>query len=262
MSTKKHSFERRTDKLRASCDACYLAKVKCSKSRPLCQRCLVSGTNCAYSPSARFKRGPKTGGGSQLNEDTVTFQIQQNNEAGHDFNPSLMFAEPFNYQGNNPLQRSNAGEQYPALDSSPCPRNWTSEPILYTEPVPILDGEAASEVYTNVNGFELSDPYSWWDNANASTSNVAETVLDSHNMRLEPSEMALSHSYSSWYQSPRSETNPLPFINPDMVYAAPQALAECELDHVSFNPTGEFPSSQLFQVMEPNNTFQYHYQGQ
>ncbi|MCJ1372820.1 hypothetical protein MMC20_004045 [Loxospora ochrophaea] len=40
-------------KLRESCDACHLAKVKCTKTRTDCARCVSSGIPCCYSPSAR-----------------------------------------------------------------------------------------------------------------------------------------------------------------------------------------------------------------
>ncbi|KAI1133383.1 hypothetical protein F5Y10DRAFT_87097 [Nemania abortiva] len=43
----------RQPRLRASCDGCFLAKVKCSKSRPVCSRCLACGIVCNYSPSSR-----------------------------------------------------------------------------------------------------------------------------------------------------------------------------------------------------------------
>lgn len=43
-------------KLRESCDSCLLAKVKCSKSRPICVRCLSNGATCGYSPSSRAGR--------------------------------------------------------------------------------------------------------------------------------------------------------------------------------------------------------------
>ncbi|KAI0100159.1 hypothetical protein GGR51DRAFT_372933 [Nemania sp. FL0031] len=43
----------RQPRLRASCDGCFLAKVKCSKSRPVCSRCLSCGIICNYSPSSR-----------------------------------------------------------------------------------------------------------------------------------------------------------------------------------------------------------------
>lgn len=40
-------------KLRASCDGCYLSKVKCTKETPTCARCLDHNTICRYSPSQR-----------------------------------------------------------------------------------------------------------------------------------------------------------------------------------------------------------------
>jgi len=43
----------RQPRLRASCDGCFLAKVKCSKARPICSRCLACGIDCRYSPSSR-----------------------------------------------------------------------------------------------------------------------------------------------------------------------------------------------------------------
>ena len=40
-----------TSKLRASCDACHFAKVKCSKLNGGCQRCCSLGEICSYSPA-------------------------------------------------------------------------------------------------------------------------------------------------------------------------------------------------------------------
>ncbi|KFH45239.1 hypothetical protein ACRE_039570 [Hapsidospora chrysogenum ATCC 11550] len=47
----------RQPRLRASCDGCFLAKVKCSKARPVCSRCLAVGFVCRYSPSSRSPGG-------------------------------------------------------------------------------------------------------------------------------------------------------------------------------------------------------------
>ncbi|KAI0538196.1 hypothetical protein GGR58DRAFT_315954 [Xylaria digitata] len=47
------SAKPRQPRLRASCDGCFLAKVKCSKARPVCSRCLACGIVCHYSPSSR-----------------------------------------------------------------------------------------------------------------------------------------------------------------------------------------------------------------
>lgn len=53
MSSTKSTAKPRIQRLRASCDGCFLAKVKCSKARPICSRCLTCGTDCKYSPSSR-----------------------------------------------------------------------------------------------------------------------------------------------------------------------------------------------------------------
>lgn len=50
-------------RLRASCDGCFFAKVKCSKTRPICSRCLTVGLVCNYSPSSRTTVGGGGGGG-------------------------------------------------------------------------------------------------------------------------------------------------------------------------------------------------------
>lgn len=46
--------EQKPRKLRASCDACSRAKVKCDKVRPTCHRCGNMGICCNYSPSMRY----------------------------------------------------------------------------------------------------------------------------------------------------------------------------------------------------------------
>ncbi|KAF1911831.1 hypothetical protein BDU57DRAFT_460470 [Ampelomyces quisqualis] len=46
-------------KMRASCDACSRAKVKCDKVRPTCHRCGNMGICCNYSPSMRLGKPRK-----------------------------------------------------------------------------------------------------------------------------------------------------------------------------------------------------------
>ena len=47
-------------KLRASCDNCYLSKVKCAKERPTCSRCSNHDVPCKYSPSQRVGKPKKS----------------------------------------------------------------------------------------------------------------------------------------------------------------------------------------------------------
>jgi Fungal Zn(2)-Cys(6) binuclear cluster domain/Aflatoxin regulatory protein len=45
-----------TQSLRDSCDNCYKAKIKCSKTKPDCERCINRGFQCVYLPSRRRGR--------------------------------------------------------------------------------------------------------------------------------------------------------------------------------------------------------------
>lgn len=46
-----------TPQLRHSCDACNIAKVKCSKTRPKCARCEARNVECVYGVSLRSAKG-------------------------------------------------------------------------------------------------------------------------------------------------------------------------------------------------------------
>jgi hypothetical protein len=64
MSSSANVNKNRQPRLRASCDGCFLAKVKCSKARPICSRCLACGIECRYSPSSRAGKPKADGIGS------------------------------------------------------------------------------------------------------------------------------------------------------------------------------------------------------
>ncbi|KAK8124590.1 uncharacterized protein PG998_000349 [Apiospora kogelbergensis] len=80
----------RQPRLRASCDGCFLAKVKCSKARPICSRCLACGIECRYSPSSRAGK-PKADASSNnhghSNPDT-------NDMAGMGDDKSMLYTTP------------------------------------------------------------------------------------------------------------------------------------------------------------------------
>lgn len=61
------SSKPRQPRLRASCDGCFTAKVKCSKARPICSRCLACGLECRYSPSSRAGK-PRVGSHSSARQ--------------------------------------------------------------------------------------------------------------------------------------------------------------------------------------------------
>lgn len=60
-----------TQSLRDSCDNCYKAKIKCSKTKPDCERCINRGFQCVYLPSRRRGR-TKALSGRRTSQDSPT----------------------------------------------------------------------------------------------------------------------------------------------------------------------------------------------
>jgi Fungal Zn(2)-Cys(6) binuclear cluster domain/Aflatoxin regulatory protein len=78
-----------TQSLRDSCDNCYKAKIKCSKAKPDCERCVNRGFQCVYLPSRRRGRtkamtGRRTSQNSptRSQRDSMDFGTQSNISAG------------------------------------------------------------------------------------------------------------------------------------------------------------------------------------
>lgn len=47
-------------KLRSSCNSCGIAKVKCGRERPCCNRCSLQSSACIYGPSRKSGKPPRT----------------------------------------------------------------------------------------------------------------------------------------------------------------------------------------------------------
>ncbi|KAI1738907.1 hypothetical protein F4680DRAFT_152117 [Xylaria scruposa] len=87
------SAKSRQPRLRASCDGCFLAKVKCSKGRPMCSRCLSCGIICNYSPSSRAGK-PKPENSHSPGVSTVQNTQPMQMYSGDDAVPSLHQTSP------------------------------------------------------------------------------------------------------------------------------------------------------------------------
>jgi hypothetical protein len=212
MSTKRHSSEGRAKKLRASCDACYLAKVKCSKSRPLCKRCLVLGTNCTYSPSARLGRIPRTiGKGGFKEEHIITARVQVQREGHFETNSPTMRTTLFNYDDDESSQGFDPGEACSTLLFRPRPEYSTPENLLYPEPVPIImDGEATSGTcIEDDDDFGLFSNWLWRTNANTTTANIAPAFLDHYLFQPSP-EVTVFCAHTASDVGPNREINRFP----------------------------------------------------
>ncbi|OIW23645.1 hypothetical protein CONLIGDRAFT_137540 [Coniochaeta ligniaria NRRL 30616] len=126
----------REPKMRASCDACFLAKVKCSKTGPLCDRCLHNGHQCKYSPSAR---AGKPGADSTRpaptqahlsmytpsNTNTMAYPHQMQMDRGPDIRTGIDFWSEQQAAGH-ALYGSN---QLGGMRLSPCTSQATMEPV-------------------------------------------------------------------------------------------------------------------------------------
>ena len=147
------SIPPKTPKLRESCDSCLIAKVKCSKARPLCGRCLANGAPCVYSPSSRSgKRNRNSNGISKL----VNTSTSHSNGISKGLDsprsslpPSASYLTRLMYPLLDAADRS-------ILDPNDGPIGGTTSPLLQETtlvPVPLLDGVNG----TRDGGFNASD---------------------------------------------------------------------------------------------------------
>ncbi len=156
MSNSKH----RQPRLRASCDGCFLAKVKCSKMRPICSRCLACGIECRYSPSSRAGK-PKSDASHHTHHASHHSSTTSLHNHGHGHHPLLHHAS--------------------AEDMAAAAAMTDDKSLLYTAAsVSGLGGPAGL--------YKLDTA---WSTAAASLANSSSTALDGPN-----SAVSCSHSVS------------------------------------------------------------------
>ncbi|CAF9907652.1 MAG: hypothetical protein HETSPECPRED_007203 [Heterodermia speciosa] len=131
-------------KLRESCDACLTAKVKCGKGRPMCQRCLTNGSDCAYSPSARAGRKnrnstggiKKSGSNTTSHKRPVSIDIPKNAAPSPTSTQWPSHVPPYD-AGHHALEKSNCNNVSSSMAPNMTPRNTqfysTTTPPLTSE---------------------------------------------------------------------------------------------------------------------------------
>ena len=204
---KRHSNSHKT-KLRASCDGCYLTKIKCSKARPMCSRCLTYGIDCTYSPSSRsgrVKKDPEsdTSRNSYQPYPPSQMQDQLHGETNQDLRPSFLYIPPANLPDSESSFRWNTVTVAPDL----------GQPLdLY----PIFDGESVcSEVamVTASSSIDHFDTSLSWTNTETPTMKAAYS-LPENNMLSLTSELMYSSPNMSWSQSPDNQLDFMPYDTP------------------------------------------------
>ncbi|KAI8953479.1 hypothetical protein F4801DRAFT_576373 [Xylaria longipes] len=220
----------RAPRLRASCDGCFLAKVKCSKSRPVCSRCLACGTVCNYSPSSRAgKPKPENNNSPRLptvqhpqplpillGDNSVSYLPQTVQT------PVFSFARAWGMpstSGDGPMVRnpslaSNIGllgldeNFFSQLDP------MAAQPDFY-QPQPQPSWSSATNVpdtgiYTPTTSIQM--PFTQSEAIDSSMSTWMEQELQPQHMALNPQTSALSHGFSNYLPSPNTTPTqpPLP----------------------------------------------------
>ena len=212
MPAKKHSSDSR--KLRASCDTCYQAKVKCSKSRPLCQRCLISGTNCTYSPSARSGRAPRVAGGRDPTEgETIAAGYI---EEGPNFEPlpSTMYNTSPNYNHSEASQSFDPDDCLPTSTYPASPGHPTPAYQMYAEPVLTMNGEGASTSFGEGDDFGISNSCFWTQSPIPNPTNIATNFAGYDVTQYNPSQVGYSDPRSYWSNGSDTDLNYLSYSSP------------------------------------------------
>jgi len=134
MSKSQYQSKSRNEKLRVSCDACHLLKIKCSKTRPLCSRCLVCGSNCTYSPSARVGRRSKN---KSSPEDTGPDHLEEDHECPFESNSTFWQDTSVVHADESVSTAFNPEQEYPPTfqSNSVCynPEQVYINPLLLTQ---------------------------------------------------------------------------------------------------------------------------------
>jgi hypothetical protein len=154
MFSRASSYSSHNPKLRASCDTCFLAKVKCSKGRPMCSRCLAFGAECKYSPSSRAGKPKSEHKGSRsskknrsISEDTAVFSPT-------DYSPPALSTDA-----------EDPASYFPETDWSTTPTSeadgYETQRFVSPPLIPVY-GDHSSESNSAASTVDTHDPYSYW----------------------------------------------------------------------------------------------------
>lgn len=192
-------------KLRASCDACNQAKVKCSKSKPVCRRCEVQKAQCVYGLSLRAgKRMASIG-------DNRAVAPPQPRASEDNANENALTRELSNDAFNNIMSKSTSQSSTPQEDSI----GDFLQSLVYNEDSNDTSNHRVSNPFQHTNKSHshigLSDmnfngqppfqlpPTSQFDQPDfmaSSTTNAFDWQHDHHNSTMPSTPMSLDLAYS------------------------------------------------------------------
>ncbi|KAF1968339.1 Zn-II 2Cys6 regulatory protein [Bimuria novae-zelandiae CBS 107.79] len=222
--------EQKPRKLRASCDACSRAKVKCDKVRPTCHRCGNMGICCNYSPSMRLGKPRKnrnpdgtimrdvspanSNGPLNLNQrpDMIPRTTSYTTESSPEPTDPFFFgpATPEYHFQDAYMPNAFDGSQSPFSETSSFINGWSNDDhLMFTSP---------SDMFTSMPPFSTS-PYA---------SHVRSSSVHSQPEMFAPME-GINSPLSSPTFFGMAEPHGLPMFGNDKMTVSPPAMAQAPL---------------------------------
>lgn len=155
MFSRNSSNSAQNPKLRASCDTCFLAKVRCSKARPMCSRCLAFGAECKYSPSSRAgkpKADSKKTRPSMSKQRSISEESSGSSSADYFPRLNIDIEDPSPY--------------FQEADWSTSPTSeadyYENQRFMLPSVIPMFGHHSPAESNSSAGSAEAQDPFSYW----------------------------------------------------------------------------------------------------
>lgn len=191
-----------TPKLRASCDTCLLAKVKCSKAFPMCSRCLAFGAECKYSPSSRAGK-PKSDGKGSRPSVSKHKSISEDSKVS---STAVYLPPPLNIEAKEPTS------YFPETDWTTSPTsNVDGQEHRHLMLPPLMHGQSSSESNSSRGSIDTPDPYLYY--THASPAYITSPYVDNnhHQQRHESMTDGSATPSALWFD----QTESFPFSTSD-----------------------------------------------
>ena len=177
-----------SQKLRASCNACNQAKVKCTKSRPTCARCAKHGDiECVYSVSLRAGKRPAQNNDARFKRPAQCLADSSGSDAR--FRSSGIHTD---------VHRNDARSRSPVRSAMDIADEWALDPSTTAD---LMSME--NDMYMNMVGY---------DRPPLDTPSLFDTSSSSPSSSLSQNPSSFDSLRDTWYQHLPDAINASPFL--------------------------------------------------
>lgn len=145
----------RSPKMRLSCDECAVAKVRCNKTQPICERCISNGLKCVYGVSMKHGRGA-----GKRRKAAAAHAAQSQSGSSHDAQKASAVTHE-DWQSLNACIFSGQAPVAPMLgtispSASSSVRKYLSSSVART---PTSDGTVSTDFADDIFSFSCNTPF-------------------------------------------------------------------------------------------------------